>query len=293
MRITLRQLEIFHSVCQEGTITGAARRIGLSQAATSQAIAELENLLERTLFDRKGKRIVLNSSGRQLLPSAVEVLDRIGAIEGQASQPRPRLRLIASLTVGDYLLPPIIARFHQLHAAYSIQLLIRNTEEVVNSVLRFESDAGWIEGFVQDPDLHSTVWADDELVFVASPRHPLANLRPTTKQFSEALWVLRERGSGTRAAFENAIAGTFQVRNLIELGGIEAVKRAVIAGAGLGCISMSAVESELKARQLTLIRSPINLKRQIVLLTHRSRYLDPSLKTFLEFSKSAALPGGQ
>jgi DNA-binding transcriptional LysR family regulator len=77
MRITLRQLEIFAAIYQEQTVTGAARRIGLSQAATSQALAELENLLERRLFDRHGRRVVLNANGRELLPASIQVLDRV------------------------------------------------------------------------------------------------------------------------------------------------------------------------------------------------------------------------
>src|SRR5579872_6446104 len=108
MRITVRQLEIFRAIYQEKTVTGAAQKIGLSQAATSQALAELENLLERKLFDRHGRRIVLNAAGRELLPAAVQVLDRVSDIEGPGAHQPLRMGICASLTTGNYMLPPII-----------------------------------------------------------------------------------------------------------------------------------------------------------------------------------------
>src|ERR1044071_8787097 len=135
MRITLRQLEIFRAVYQEQTVTAAAARIGLSQAATSQAIAELENLLERKLFDRHGRRIVLNAAGRQLLPAAAEVLDRVRDIEGEGARRPMRIRLCASLTAGNYMLPPYIARFARTHRDYRFQVVLGNTEQVVESLL--------------------------------------------------------------------------------------------------------------------------------------------------------------
>jgi DNA-binding transcriptional LysR family regulator len=103
MRITLRQLELFTAICQEQTVTAGATRVGLSQAATSQALAELENLLERKLFDRHGRRLVLNAAGRRLLPSAIEVLDRIRDIESSGVRQPVRVAIYASLTAGNYM----------------------------------------------------------------------------------------------------------------------------------------------------------------------------------------------
>ena len=105
MRITIRQLEIFRAIYLEGTITEASRRIGLSQAATSQALAELENQLQRRLFDRRGRRISVNAAGRALLPAAIRVLDQVREMEAGAGRPELDARLCASLTVGNYTLP--------------------------------------------------------------------------------------------------------------------------------------------------------------------------------------------
>ncbi|MGP8247940.1 MAG: LysR substrate-binding domain-containing protein [Bryobacteraceae bacterium] len=285
IRITLRQLEIFAAIYQEGSITRAARRIGLSQAATSQALGELENQLQRRLFDRNGRRIVGNAAGRELLPAAIQVLDRVGDIEAGAGRHPVNLRLYASLTVGNYMLPSLVARFARRHRDARFHVAIGNTDQVVRSVLQFESDAGWIEGLSRHPDLDAFPWREERLAIIAAPGHPLAGRRATAAALAEARWVLREKGSGTRAVFEDAIEGRFRLLHVpVELGGIGAVKRAVMCGAGLGCISRSAVGPELKSGQLRVVYAPwLDLRRQITLLIHRQKYIDMGLREFLRF----------
>jgi len=288
MQITIRQLEIFRAIYQDRTITGAARRIGLSQAATSQALAELENQLQRRLFDRHGRRISVNAAARELLPAAIRVLDQVREIEAGARRPRLELKLFASLTVGNYMLPPLIARFTQRHPDARFQMAIGNTQHVVRSVQQFESDAGWIEGLSRHPDLHAIPWREDQLVVFAAVNHPLAGRRIPASALADSRWVLREQGSGTRAVFEEAMKGTFALAHApVELGGIGAVKRAVMAGAGLGCLSRSAIEPELKSGQLRRVFVPaLNLRRQITLVIHRQKYIDAGMKEFLRFCGS-------
>ncbi len=285
MQITLRQLEIFAAIYQEGAITRAANRIGLSQAATSQALAELENQLHRRLFDRNGRRIVVNAAGRELLPATIQVLDRVRDIEAGTGHRPLNVKLCASLTVGNYMLPSLIARFTRRHADARFHLAVGNTDYVVASVQQFESDAGWVEGFSRHPDLEAFPWREDKLVIIAAPGHPLAGRRATPSALADSRWVLREAGSGTRAVFEDAIEGRLRLLHVpLELAGIGAVKRAVMGGAGLGCISRSAVDPELKIGQLRLVYAPwLDLRRQITLLIHRQKYVDQGLHEFLRF----------
>jgi DNA-binding transcriptional LysR family regulator len=285
MQITARQLEIFAAIYQEGTITRAGKRIGLSQAATSQALAELENQLQRRLFDRQGRRLKGNAAGRELFPAAIQVLDRIRDIEAPSGRRPIQLHLYASLTVGNYMLPEFIARFARRHPDTEFRMAIGNTEHVVASVRQLESDAGWIEGFSRHPDLQAFPWREDRLVIVSAPGHPLAGRRAIPATLAEARWVLRETGSGTRAVFEDAIEGKFRLAHVpLELGGIGAIKRAVMCDAGLGCMSYDAVEPELKAGQLQRVYTPwLDLRRQITLLVHRQKYLDAGLREFLKF----------
>lgn len=287
MRITLRQLELFAAICQEGTVTAAAARVGLSQAATSQALAEMENLIERKLFDRHGRRLVLNAAGRRLLPPVIEVLGRVHDIESAGLDQPVNVTLCASLTAGNYMLPPIISRFIRTHPAYRFHVSIGNTEQVVESLLRFESDAGWIEGTVEDSALLAFPWREDPLVVVARPDHPLAGRKATPKSLAAAAWVLREKGAGTRTVFERAIEGQFRLDHVpLEFAGIEAVNRAVLAGAGLGCVSGSAVAAELRSGQLRRVHVPwLELRGQITVLLHRDKYRDAGLKLFLRYCR--------
>ena len=285
MRVTLRQLEIFTAICQEQTITGAAGKIGLSQAAASQALAELEQLLNRKLFDRRGRRIVLNAAGRDLLPEAVQVLDRIGRIESAKKPESHHLHISASLTAGSYLLPPVIARFMRTRPQARFRVDLGNTEAVVESLLQFESEVGWIEGRVHHADLREFPWKEDELVIIVPAGHRLAARRATVEDLANEPWVVREKGSGTRAIFESAIAGKFDLRKApVELGGIEAIKGAVRAGAGIACISLAAIAAELKTRQLQRVYTPwLDLRRWITILLHRQKYVDSFLRGFLDY----------
>jgi DNA-binding transcriptional LysR family regulator len=155
----------------------------------------------------------------------------------------------------------------------------------VESVRQFESDAGWIEGLARHPDLEAFPWREDRLVIIAAPGDPLAGRRATPEELAGARWVLREKGSGTRAVFEEAIEGKFQALHVpIEMGGVGAVKRAVMSGAGLGCMSRSAVDPELNAGRLRLVHAPwLDLRRQITFLVHRQKYIDAGLRRFLRF----------
>jgi len=283
MNISLRQLEIFTAVVQESSVTAAARRVGLSQAATSQALAELENQLQRRLFDRHGRRITLNAAGRAMFPAAIEVLDRVRDMAASAARPQWNLRLFASLTAGNYMLPPLLARFARRYRHARFQVGVGNTGQVIRSLLRFESDAGWIEGSMSHPELKAYPWLRDELVIVGAPDHPLAGRRARESELADARWVLREKGSGTRQVFENAIEGRFRLEEVaLELGGIGAVKRAVIHGAGLTCISRSAVKAELARGELRRVLTPwLELHREITVLVHRQKFVDQGLRAFL------------
>ncbi len=213
------------------------------------------------------------------------MLDRVREIECGAGAPSLNIRLCASLTLGNYMLPSFIGRFARRHPGARFQMEVGNTEHVIASLRQFESDAGWIEGLARDPHLWSFPWRRDRLAIIAGPNHPLAGRRVKAAMLSDVSWVLREKGSGTRETFEEAIAGKFRLLHTpLELGGIGAVKRAVMAGAGLSCLSRSTIELELKARQLAIVHAPwLDLRRQITLLVHRQKYLDRGLRQFLGF----------
>jgi DNA-binding transcriptional LysR family regulator len=150
VRLTLRQLHIFVAIAQSGSTTAAAECVALSQSATSAALNELEGLLKIQLFDRVGKRLILNDNGRLLLPQARQMLDAAATIEKQFSATGQfsgvDLRVGASTTIGIYLLPALLAAAAAKNADVRPHIMIANTADVAAAVANFKVDFGLIEG---------------------------------------------------------------------------------------------------------------------------------------------------
>ena len=202
MRLSLRQLEVFVATARAGSTRGAADRVARSQSAASAALTELESALGAPLFDRVRRRLVLNDNGRTLLPKAASLLDQVAelqqmfAAESGSTVATP-LRVAASLTIGEVLLPDIVARWKQAHASSPVHIAIANTSEVIRRVANFDVDLGFIEGPQTHPDLLLHPWLSDDMVLVAAPTHPLARKRRVDlAALRSARWALREPGSG-------------------------------------------------------------------------------------------------
>lgn len=282
--LTLRQLGVFVAVARAGSTRAAAERVARSQSAASSALAELESTLGVKLFDRVGRRLTLNAQGRVLLPRAVGLLEQaaeIGRLFGAADQ--GALRVAASFTVGEYLLPPLIAGWKRAHPGIRLRLDIANTRAVLDAVAALEVDVGFIEGARTHPDLDVAHWREDELVVVAAGDHPMAGRRVDRAWLREAPWILREPGSGTREAADRwLVPGLGRFRIEMELGSNEAVKRAVASGQGVGLLSVHAVAEAVAAGALTRLQTPLPpMHRALAIVTHRERPPGRALAGFL------------
>lgn len=285
LRLNLRQLEVFVATARAGSTRGAALRVARSQSAASASLAELEAALEVALFDRVGRRLVLNENGRALLPGATALLEQAGELQGLfATAHRAPLRVAASLTIGEYLLPEIIARWKTDHPDSPVQLTIGNTSKVIQAVVDMEVDVGFIEGPQTHADLSVRRWLEDELILVAAPSHPLAQRVATNRQLGDATWILREPASGTRQAADAWLLehlGALQVQ--YELGSTEALKRLAAAGAGLACVSRHAVAAELNHGTLVEVRTRLpRSRRRLAMAVRRDRRLGQATADFLQ-----------
>ena len=171
VRLTLRQLQIFAAVAESGSTSAAAETLALSQSATSAAVNELERLLEVQLFDRVGKRLLLNDSGRAVLPRGLSVLDSARSIELWARDRSSQvgiLRVGASTTIGNYLLPSLLSDFRRslpqsVQQNWNVQVTIGNTSAITEQVSDFRLDVGLIEGPCHQSSLVVHPWLEDEL----------------------------------------------------------------------------------------------------------------------------------
>jgi DNA-binding transcriptional LysR family regulator len=302
MRLSLRQLQIFLAVCDHGSTAAAAGSVALSQSATSAALNELEHLLSTQLFDRVGKRLVINDNGRLLLPQARQVLDAAASIEQQFSGTDAalaiNLRLAASTTIGIYHLPQLLAGFSAQALQAKPRVLIANTSDVATAVANFAADIGFIEGPCDEPDLLLEPWITDELIVVCAPGHALlATQQRNTKQadhliglpaLSASHWLLREAGSGTRAAVEHALLPHLHTLNCAaELSNSEAIKHAAAAGLGLACLSRVVVADMLALGSLVELHTALPpLQRHFYLVLSKHKILSSRLAHFMQFCRA-------
>ncbi len=293
--ISPRQLEVFATVAELGSVRAAAERLHLTQPAVSMALAQMESRLEERLFDRARRRLHINERGRALLPRVQEALVRLREID----RPRPSdrtalggtLRIGASNTVGNYRIGELLGGFVARHPGVTVELAIGNTESVLERLLDFALDLACVEGAVTHPLLQATAWREDRLVVCAGPDHPLARRRRLrAADFSGQQWILREPGSATRSLAERALARLPDARASIELPQTEAIKQAVIAGLGLAFLPAVAVADSVALGRIALLATPfLDLHRTLWLATGRDRYQSAVLGTLLADLRTSAL----
>lgn len=285
MKITLRQLEVFAAVASCGNVTRAADAISLTQAAASMAVADLESQLGVKLFDRTGRHLYLNENGQQILPRALEVLDRVQEIEaGVSGAVMPfSLHLGTSLTIGNHLLPPLLAELKRDNPSARIRLSLRNTEQVQEDLLAFRIDLGFIEGFHPNDRLRHFTWHHDQLRIFAPVGHPLTQRNVAVSDLEEAHWVVRERGSGTREVFDRAMnAVQVAPRIALELEHPETIRQAVRAGMGLGCLSDLELQDAFQAGWLAPVEVPyLDMSRTFHVVVHPEKHVSRGMARVL------------
>lgn len=294
MRYTLRQLEVFLAVARVESVSRAAAALAMSQSAVSGSLADLEQQFDVQLFDRVGKRLQLNEVGRSIRARAEGVLDQASALERALEHGREigALRIGATLTIGDYLCVPLMAAFMREQPGATVTLSVANTEEIARQVANFEVDVGLVEGEIHHPELDVTPWRSDRLAVFCAPKHPLASRGALTDDdLCGAAWIVREPGSGTRQAFDRAMHGLLpRLEILLALQHTEAIKGAVEAGLGVGCLSPITLRDEF--RRGTLKECPVphrSFERQFFFLLHKQKYRSAGIHRWLTLCRAQVI----
>lgn len=290
MKLTLQQLKVFATIARYGNLGLAASELCLSKGAVSQSLQELERQLGTPLFDRIHPGLQLNNEGRLLQPAAEELLTRMQDIENLFSpdaEPSGQLRLGASQTIGNYLLPTLLASRKQ-ELGLPPKVTITNTHKLCHALANFELDLALIEGENHHPDLIAEPWLQDEMLVVAHPDHPLANQGTLTlPRLADETWVLRELQSGSREQFIQQIQPALpRWQAGLELNTLEAVMLAVEKGLGISFISRLAVSDRLLAGRLVVLPLEQRFPRQLSLIWHKQKYHSASLRHFIHFCRA-------
>ncbi|MDX1491116.1 MAG: LysR substrate-binding domain-containing protein [Pseudohongiellaceae bacterium] len=290
MHYTLRQIEVFLATAHYENVTQAAASLSMSQSAASSALQDLEHRFNVQLFDRAGKRLQLNELGKSLRGRAEALMAQAREFEHSLSfhDEIGELKVGATLTIGNYLAVEIMAAFMQEHQGARVKLTVENTAAIANRVRNFELDIGLIEGELQDNTLEVIPWRDDEMTIFCAPGHPLAARRDLNDaDLLNAQWIVREAGSGTRQAFDRAMHGLLpDLRLLLELQHTEAIKRAVEANLGIGCLSSIALQDAFNRGSLIQLNAPHrDWMRKFYFILHKQKFRSAGIHSWLEHCK--------
>jgi len=271
------RLTVFRAVAAQRSFRRAAEQLYLTQPAVTQQIKALEEVVGLPLFDRSGREVTLTPAGTLLLRYAEqsnETLEQaaieLAALKGRLSG---TLRIAASTTIAQYILPPVIASFLRLHPAVHVELDSSNTESVADAITTGRAALGLVEGPPHAGQLRAEPWLPDELVLIAPPSHEWAGPRAITlQQLAAAPLLMRERGSGTREVIETALeAAGLALRDLriaVELNSTEAILGCIESGAGVGFVSRNAVHRQIAANTLAIVNvKGLTIHRELSLLT--------------------------
>lgn len=252
------RLKVFRTVAEKHSFRHAADALYLTQPAVTLQVKALEDEVGVKLFDRSGKTITLTTAGTLLLKHAGQIADLVYAARQELAQLKGEnggeLRVGASTTIAQYVLPKLFAEYVQQNARAQISISSGNNDKVVQHVLEGEAALGLIEGPARQPLLKTERFLADEIAVIVHALHPWADKVVPLEQLAHSPLILREDGSGTRRVVETTMrdAGV-RLKDLnisMQLDSTEAIKGSVEAGLGFGFVSRRAIYKELKLGML-------------------------------------------
>lgn len=256
------RLKVFQSVARNLSFTQSAQELFISQPAVTKHIHELETQYGVALFERRGNRISLTEAGRVFLKHTERIVEDYRqldfAMNSLCRQVAGELRLGASTTIAQYVLPVVLARFVERHPQVKVSLFNGNSREVIAALENHTIDLGLVEGRIHQPHLKYTHFLDDELVAVVSSKNPLAKVDEITlTDLLQIPLVLREQGSGTleviEAALERRNIHLSDLHVLLYLGSTESIKSFLQHSEGMGIVSIRSIQDELKSGILQVV----------------------------------------
>jgi DNA-binding transcriptional LysR family regulator len=296
----LPHLETFSKAVELGSFTGAAKALGLTQAAVSQRIQALEAALGKPLFQRRGGRVLLTEAGRTLYGYSQRILElhreARREVAGHEAPVTGDLRLAASSIPGEHLLPALLSLFGRKYPHIRVNASVSDSMVVLRQVERGEVSLGLVGRKGDSPHLEARHLASDRMVLVVPPDHAWGRRkRVSFRHLGDHPLILREAGSGLRHCFEKSLerAGLTpaDLRVALELGSNEAIKEAVLRGVGMAILSSYAVRKEIQSGELhALAVAGLKCDRDLYVVWDRRRVLPPPARLFLAFLESNPLP---
>ncbi|WP_053362527.1 LysR family transcriptional regulator [Bacillus sp. FJAT-27251] len=294
--MNIESLKMFCLVVDEGTISQAARLAFVSQPAVTRQIHQLEDCYGTLLFNRVDGKLKVTEAGKALYPYAKAMVYDLAlsleAVKQVIGETNESLKIGASLTIGEYILPSILGNFKKIAQNTRVSLMIKNTPSILEALSNDEIDLALVEGVVEtNKNVRVEKFAEDELVLVHSVDHPWKDKQEIgLEELVSERMIWRETNSGTRTIVENVLEEKGILHRLdsyMELGTTQAIKSAIEAGLGIGFLSKSTVQRELELQFLKEVKiKGLQLKRDLWLVEKSQRFSKNSVIRFLDFMKS-------
>ena len=290
VNINLNQLRVFHAAAKAQSFTRAAEALFLTQPGISKYIKELEEYYGVRLFERIGRRVLLTNAGEILYAKTETIFNIIGQVKIEIDElqglNRGTLNIGASITIGIYILPDVLGRFRTMHPKIDVRLEIALNRQIADMLLDNSIDFGFLGAHVHDHRLVTTPFFEDELVLIVPGNHEWAKRdKVAPNDLMGSPFIFSGRGSGTREVIEERLDRLgIVLKNTMEFGHTEAVKKAVEAGLGISIVSKATVSREERLGVVKALHiSGIDLKRTFYFAHRKERYLTSLDKAFLQF----------
>lgn len=250
--MNFEELATFLTLCEVKNFTQTAEKLSMSQPTVSLHIKNLENEFQTKLFHRSSKKQSITPTGEILYERAKQIMQIYERTKQQIAAHhhtiQGELKIGASYTIGEYILPMILAQLKKQHSNLTLQIHIGNTKEIVNYVKLLQVDIGLIEGTTNDKELRVTPFMEDELFIVCSPTHRLARMKSVSiSDLQNEEWIIRETGSGTGEYLHHVLnQHGLKVRSLTTISSTQGIKESVIHNLGISLLSKNTIKRELQ-----------------------------------------------
>lgn len=270
----LEELKTFVTVVNEKNFTRAGIKLNIAQPTVSLHIRNLEEQLNVPLLVRSNKSFHITPEGQLLYERAMQLLNLAEETKEEIlwlhQEVSGKLRIAASYTIGESIIPEVLAHLHSQYPKIFVEVSIANTEDVEKAVRELRCDVGCIEGRITSNDVTITPFMEDELILVVAASHPFARYPSIDSSVLEhAHWVLREKGSGTRQYTDFLLRSIGQLKpSCTIIGSNEGVKQAVLHGLGIAAVSYHTVKKELERGELVVLNADVLPQHRIFSTLH-------------------------
>ena len=289
MNVTFRQLKVFEAVARVLSYTQASKELHLSQPAVSMQVKQLEDNVGLELLEQLGKKVYLTEAGREMyhycrtiahqLEEAEEVLEHLKGLKSG------RLEITVATTANAFA-TRMLSMFNKRYEGSTVSLGVTNRERLLQQLVDNEKDIAIMGRPPEDADLVTEAFADNPLVVIAAPDHPLVQKQPIPLyMLQDQTFVVREKGSGTRIAMQRFFEEhNLSITSSMEMNENEAIKQAVQAGMGLGIVSIHTIELELETKRLVILDvEDFPIMRHWYLVHRKDKRLSPITQAFKDF----------